>query len=74
MLWTARVGTKRAIYSATGLRSVPERLAIVDKLTGLIEGGQPKSVTDRSYPLDQVAQAHAYVEKRHKTGNVVITP
>lgn len=74
MLWTARVGTKRAIYSATGLRSVPERLAIVDKLIGLTEDGQLKSVTDRSYPLDQVAQAHAYVEQGHKAGNVVITP
>ena len=74
MLWTARIGTKRALYSATGLRSVTERLVIAEKLIGLIEGGQLRSVTDRCYALDQAAEAHAYVETGHKSGNVIITP
>jgi NADPH:quinone reductase-like Zn-dependent oxidoreductase len=73
MARTKLFGSKRAIFTATGLKSPEEKAAHLRFLRKLIEAGELHSVIDRRYPLDEIAKAHKYVDTGHKKGNVIIT-
>jgi len=70
MLWTKIAGGKRAIFDATGLKQTRDKL---ETLANWVAEGELKSVVDRTYTLDQMQEAHAYVDTGHKRGNIVIS-
>lgn len=68
MLWTSLLGKRKVVCGIC--KETKENL---DYLRGLAESGTIKPVIDKIFKLEEIRQAHEYVEMGHKKGNVVIS-
>jgi NADPH2:quinone reductase len=66
-----RTAITRGPRVRTGM-SIRKHAALAE-LRGLLERDRLQIVIDRRYPLAEIAEAHRYVDRGHKAGNVVIT-
>ena len=68
MLWTSKIGKKKAMFGIAA-----DALDHLRFLKELLESNELRIVIDRTYPFEQIVEAHAYVDEGHKVGSVVIS-
>jgi len=67
-IWTSLTSSKKLIISSS-----KQNKEDLNFLKGLIDTGELRSIIDRSFPLDQVAEAHRFAESGLKKGNIAIS-
>ena len=67
VIWTSLFGGKKAVFGVG-----TEKAENLDFLRDLIESGKFKAVIDRTYQLDEIVEAHRYVDTGRKRGNVAV--
>lgn len=72
ILLTSSSKGRKAKFAATGMKKENELRDMLLKVLEVVKAGKLKTIIDRQYPLEKVAEAHTYIGTGHKKGNVVI--
>ncbi len=67
----SKSGKYISVFSSSG--NIKLKVEDLYTLKELCEAGKLRTVIDRSYSMEEIVEAHRYVDKGHKKGNVVIT-
>lgn len=65
--------TANGRYVSVDDSNVPLRSEYLDQVREFVEAGDLQVIIDRCYTLEEIVEAHTYVDQGHKKGNVVIT-
>jgi len=72
MLFVSPFSNKKLKFAATGMRKHDLRMRDLILIRNMLKSQEITTVIDRIYKLDQIQEAHTYVDKGHKRGNVII--
>ena len=72
MMRTAIVGNKKAKFEATGLKNSKVLVSFLKQLEPWIKKGKLKTIIDREYRIEDISEAHAYLDSGRKKGNVIL--
>lgn len=73
VLWHSIVSPKKVKFSATGMRKSKDLKKLLNELVTFFKAGELNTVIDKTYSLENIIEAHKYLERGHKIGNIVIT-
>ncbi|MGV7222300.1 MAG: NAD(P)-dependent alcohol dehydrogenase [Nitrospinales bacterium] len=73
MMFTSKAEGRKAVIAFTGMRVPSIKTKDFTIIKELADAGELKPVVDKTYPIEKIAEAHAYVDTGHKKGSVVIT-
>lgn len=72
MLKTSLFQNKKAIFQATGTKKNEELRTLLQEVLSIYQTGKLITVIDRQFPLEELPDAHRFIETGHKRGNVIM--